>query len=824
MGRQHALSESRRVVAALAVAAATTATAVVGAPSSASAFSNFELRAIPLEPVIAGSTADIEFRVFNAGPDESDETLLEVGLPPGITAIGGQLACVEPSCLIGGFGLIPVGESSSRVIRVAVDPDFVVDNGAGAATANAAFAVSVDYDVGGQSGTLQVPVGERSDLRVRKYGPASVNAGEAAVYQIDVDNLGPSTARAVVVQDTLFAEVLAPNPGLQLEGCVFSVALGGGLIEQFQCSSGPVVASNLGNTAGTFATDLLQPVGLYPDPDPGDPDYVGGRLRASFTLTALDAVTFDSEVRVTAATADPALGDNLAVTTTAFNAVADLGVVVAAAPPAAAPDEAVTFTLSITNDGPSAAHGVVVRDHLPGNVTAVSAVSPDGACVSGTPGDLDDPIVCLLGTIPSGGAATVTVVARITTTTAPGTSVTNRAWVSSATADLVNTNDGAEAVVVVSGTPVGAGGLFNPVMPSRQFDTRDGTGGVPIGKLAPAEVLAFTVAGVNGIPAGVAAVALNVTVDDPSAAGWISVYPCASPPAVASSLNFTAGEVVANAVIAPVDALGQVCFRTSASTHLISDVSGWFAAGGSLTTVTPAREFDTRSGHGGVPAAPLAAGVPLAFDVTGVHGVPATGVGAVLLNVTVTQPDVRGHVTVYPCGARPLTSNGNYLAGESVGTFVVAPVSPQGTVCFATSARAHLVVDVAGWFAAGSEHHPVNPSRLFDTRDGTGGVAVARLRAGDVFEFRVAGRGGIPSAGAASAILNLTVVGPDRSGYVTAFPCGDRPLSSNVNFTPGQVVANAVLAPVSPDGTVCFYTTAALDLVVDAFGWFSTGA
>ena len=822
MVHQRTLFKFRRIAALAACTTAACAVTVGAAPSPAAAFSNFEIRAIPLEPVIAGSTADIEFRVYNAGPDESDDTLLEVDLPAGVTAVAGQTACVDPSsCLIGSFGLIPIGTSSSRVIRVAVDPDFVADNGGGAATANAAFPTQVDYDGGAQSATLQVPVGERSDLRIRKYGPLTADAGEPAVYQIDVDNLGPSTARDVVIQDTLFAELGSTDPGLRLDACAFSVALGGGLIEQFQCSSGPVVASTLGSPAGTFSTGTLQPAGLYPAADPGDPDYVGGRLRASFTLTALDAVAFDSEVRVVAATADPDPANNLVVTTTSFQAVADLGVAVAAAPATAAPGEPVTFTVDVTNDGPSAAHGVVVRDHLPGNVTVVSATSPNGACVSGTPGDAADPIVCLLGTIPSGGAATATVVARVAVTPA-GASVANRAWVSSATADLVNTNDGAEAVVAVSGTPVAPGGLFNPVTPSRQFDTRDGAGGVPVGKLGAGEVLAFTVAGVNGIPAGVAAVALNVTVDDPSAAGWISVYPCALPPAVASSLNFTAGATVANAVIAPVDVFGQVCFRASASTHLISDVSGWFAAGGSLTTVTPAREFDTRSGHGGVPAAPLAGGVPMTFDVTGGHGVPATGVGAVLLNVTVTQADAAGHVTVYPCGALPLTSNGNYLAGESVGSFVVAPVSPDGNVCFVTSARAHLVVDVAGWLAAGSEHHPVNPSRLFDTRDGTGGIAAARLRAGDVFEFTVAGHGGIPSAGAASAILNLTAVGPDRPGYVTAFPCGDRPLSSNVNFTAGQVVANAVIAPVSPDGTVCFYTTAALDLIVDAVGWFSS--
>jgi uncharacterized repeat protein (TIGR01451 family) len=823
MGGQHNPSVLRSIVGVVVASAASTALAVIGVSAPASAFSNFDIHATALEPVIAGSTADVEFSVFNAGPDEADDTVLEVGLPAGVTAVGGQTACIAPgSCLMGGFGLIPVGVTATQVIRIAVDPDFVVDHGAGASSANAGIAVQVDYDGGAQSGTEQLAVGERADLRVRKYAsPAVANAGESMFYQIDVDNLGPSTARDVVITDTLFAELGDADPSLSVAACVFSSTLGGGVIEQFTCASGAVVSSILGAGIGTFSTDVLQPIGLYPSPVPGEPDVVGGRLRASFELTALDAVELHGEVRVLSATPDPDAGNNLAATATSFTSVADLGVAVAAGEPTAAPGSLVSFAVDVTNGGPSAASNVTVRNHLPGDVEFVSAVTPDGTCVSGTPGDTGDPVVCLLGSIESGGTAAITVTARLSVSTPPGATIANRAWVASATADLVNVNDAAEALLSVVGLPSPPPEqLFNPVTPSRQFDTRDGTGGVPVGKLAGGEVLTFTATGVNGIPAGAAAVSINVTVEDPSAAGWISVFPCATPPAIASSLNFSAGEVVANAVITPVDALGRVCFRASADTHLISDVSGWFPAGSALHTLTPTREFDTRSGHGGVPIGPRPAGVPLAFDVTGAHGVPESGVGAVLLTVTVTEPADSGHVTVHPCGAPPLTSNGNFLADDTVGNFVVAPVSPQGTVCFVTSSAAHLVVDIVGWLEAGSAHHPLNPTRLFDTRDGAGDVPAQRLLPGDVFEFAVAGRAGLPSADVSTIILNVTAVLPDRDGYVITFPCGDRPLSSNLNFAAGQVVANAVVAPVGPQGTVCFYSNAALDLVVDASGWF----
>lgn len=824
MDRQRQRRWGHRGVGTIAVVGVTAGLTVIGSPSPARALSSFELTVTALEPVLAGSTADVEVRIYNSGPDVAEDMSLEVGLPAGVTAVGGQLGCVGPSsCLIGGFGLLNPGESTARVIRVAIDPDFVVDYGAGTGTANATFQLAVDYDAGAQSGSRDVAVGERSDLRVRKYAsPEVAQAGGSVLYQIDVDNLGPSTARGVVIADTLFAEAAAPNPSLSVSSCSFSVSLGGGVIDQFTCASGPVTTGfTLGSGIGTFSTDVLQPVGLYPNAVPGEPDVVGGRLRAAFLLTALDAVALHGEVRAVSETDDPDVNNNLAAVSTSFTSVADLGIGVTAGSPTAAPGSLVTFALDVTNDGPSAANNVVVRDYLPGDVEFVSAVTPDGTCVSGTPGDTADPVVCLLGSVASGGVAAITVTARVSPLASPGATLTNRAWVSSATADVVNVNDGAEAVVGVVGiASPPPEQLFNPVTPSRQFDTRDGTGGVPVGKLAGGDVLAFTVTGVNGIPAGAAAVALNVTVDDPSGAGWISVYPCATPPAIASSLNFTAGDVAANAVVAPVDDVGQVCFRTSADTHLISDVSGWFPAASSLHTLTPAREFDTRSGLGGVPVGPRPAGGQLAFDVTGVNGVPDSGVGAVLLNVTVTQPADRGHVTVHPCGAPPLASNGNYLAGETVGNFVVAPVGPQGRVCFATSAAAHLVVDVVGWLETGSTYHPINPTRMFDTRDGAGGVAVRRVIPGDVVEFAVTGRAGMPSAGVSAVVLNITAVLPDRNGYVIAFPCGDRPLSSNLNFAADDVVANAVIAPVGPDGTVCFYSNAALDLVVDASGWF----
>jgi hypothetical protein len=110
------------------------------------------------------------------------------------------------------------------------------------------------------------------------------------------------------------------------------------------------------------------------------------------------------------------------------------------------------------------------------------------------------------------------------------------------------------------------------------LDTRQpnavASGKVPAGGVVPLPVL-----GQGGIPAGgVSAAALNVTVDQPSGPGFVTVFPCGGMPPLASNLNYAAGQVVANLATAAVPASGTVCLSTWAATHLVIDVSGYFTS------------------------------------------------------------------------------------------------------------------------------------------------------------------------------------------------------------------------------------------------------
>jgi hypothetical protein len=221
--------------------------------------------------------------------------------------------------------------------------------------------------------------------------------------------------------------------------------------------------------------------------------------------------------------------------------------------------------------------------------------------------------------------------------------------------------------------------------------------------------------------------------------------------------------------------------------------------------------------------------LPLRVKMTGRNGVPATGVGAVSLNVTVTGPDDGGFVTVYPCGGRPEASSLNFVAGQTVPNAVIAPVSPDGEVCFFSNSPTHLIADVNGYFPAGSGFTPSSPARLFDTRAGAaqGLRVVAKAKLGGPVELRVKVTdlpGYVPAAAGVGAVsLNVTVTGPADGGYVTVYPCGARPEASSLNFVAGQTVPNAVIAPVSPEGDVCFYSSAATDLIADVNGYFPAG-
>ena len=92
------------------------------------------------------------------------------------------------------------------------------------------------------------------------------------------------------------------------------------------------------------------------------------------------------------------------------------------------------------------------------------------------------------------------------------------------------------------------------------------------------------------------------------------------------------------------------------------------------------------------------------------------------------------------------------------------------------------------------------------------------LAAGQVVTLRIAGNQGVP-AGAKAASVNITTVASGAASYVTAYPCGARPLASNVNITPAQFAnANGAMVKLSATGDLCVYAAQPVHVVIDING------
>lgn len=252
--------------------------------------------------------------------------------------------------------------------------------------------------------------------------------------------------------------------------------------------------------------------------------------------------------------------------------------------------------------------------------------------------------------------------------------------------------------------------------------------------------------------------------------------------------------------------------------------------------VNPARLMDTRAGQSTVDGqaaggGALGTGVTRDLVVTGRGGVPASGVAAVALNVTVTGPTGSSYLTVWPSGSnRPLASNLNYAPGDTVPNMVTVKVGTGGQISLYNNlGSVNVVVDVAGWYLTDTEYEPLVPVRLMETRYGLSTVdgisnGWGKIRGGLHADLTVLGRGGVPAANVSTVVLNVTVTGPTEAGYLTVWPTGEEmPLASNLNFATNTTIPNLVVAKVGANGQVSIYNSSGwTDVVVDVLGWYQS--
>ncbi len=362
------------------------------------------------------------------------------------------------------------------------------------------------------------------------------------------------------------------------------------------------------------------------------------------------------------------------------------------------------------------------------------------------------------------------------------------------------------------------------------------------------------------------AVVVNITVVVSAYAhsGYLSVFPAGTNAPIASSLNFSPGEVVPNLTTVALGEKGAISILSSSSgVNIIVDVEGYYvpeqssmlSGPGTFESLSrPARLVDTRCTIHPQPyfcageslpsqnaqLGTLAGNSTLDATVVGVDNIPVTAT-AVSLVVTAASPVANGYLTVWPNGSSQAeTSNVNFTEYSSSANSVIVPVGDNGKVAIYNGAGkpTNVVVDITGYFTIGGRGFtPSSPVRICDTR------SVSLIGGGDVVSgvtgqcqnsgtplgisspltLQVAGVGGVP-VDTAVVVANVTVVGTSGSGsgYLTAWPTEvSQPATSNINWNTGKIVSGMVVCALSSLGQMDIYTSTPANVVVDITGWYS---
>jgi uncharacterized repeat protein (TIGR01451 family) len=262
-----------------------------------------------------------------------------------------------------------------------------------------------DPNVANETATETTTVNAQTDLALTATAaPEPVVAGTHLTYTLTAANAGPSAARSVRITENLPPTGVAYLPGSSSPSCT-------AVSQTITCTTSSLGPG--GNTIFTVAAAI-------------DPANRG---------------TLSSAINLDGAEPDPNSANNSATVQSAITAQADLGLTKTDSPDPLRVNETLTYTIVVTNAGPSLATNVKVTDPLPSGVTFVSASVPHGTCA-----EAGGTATCDVGNLLNGSSARVTVVV---TPTAAGT-LNNTASATATEPDPVSANNSATAATMVN--------------------------------------------------------------------------------------------------------------------------------------------------------------------------------------------------------------------------------------------------------------------------------------------------------------------------------------------------------------------------------------
>lgn len=199
-------------------------------------------------------------------------------------------------------------------------------------------------------------------------------------------------------------------------------------------------------------------------------------------------------------------------------------------------------------------------------------------------------------------------------------------------------------------------------------------------------------------------------------------------------------------------------------------------------------------------------------------------------------------------GSMAFTDNGTTITGCSAVTVITTTGNASCTTSYSAAASHAIVANYSGDpnYAASSgsltqqmnyvgSYQALQPTRICDTRPIQPGVVANQCNSGNPRAAAPIGPAGTltidvcAGAGAGCALtavaVNVTATGATESSFLTVYPTGvSLPTASNLNYTPGDTVANLVEVAVGTNGTITLYNRAgSVDVVVDLEGTMAGG-
>ena len=375
--------------------------------------------------VTAGTDLTYTVMVTNIGPSGAENVQLSDPLPTGTSFVSQSQTGGADLFTLGRTGntitntiaSLPAGATATFQIVARVSagqPAFsMLGNTA------SIIAATDDPNSNNNSSTATTAVTTSADLVVTKTSPASVTAGSNLTYTLSVTNNGPSDAASISLTDTLPAET--------------------SFVAQSQTGGADLFTlGNIGNTIGNSIASL--PAGAT----------ATFEILTKVSANRPDASQLSNTAIVSAASFDPNGSNNSSTAGTTVFASADLAVT-KSGPALVTAGGSLTYTVSLTNNGPSDAQGVTVLDTLPTGTAFTSQIQTLGPNFI-----LSNAGNAVQNTIPSlaaGASASFSISASVDSGLAGGSTLTNSATAASTTSDLNPANNSASSAATVNRPP-----------------------------------------------------------------------------------------------------------------------------------------------------------------------------------------------------------------------------------------------------------------------------------------------------------------------------------------------------------------------------------